>query len=63
LVFRLNLLLAVLLGLNLLLTIVLGLNLLLLGRRLSPGCNVAGRRSVAITGRRSTAITVGGASP
>jgi len=39
LVFRLNLLLAVLLGLNLLLAILLGLNLLLLGRRLSPGRN------------------------
>jgi hypothetical protein len=53
----LNLLLTVLLGLNLLLAIRLGLNLLLLGRRLSPGCNVAGRRSIAITGRRSTGIT------
>src|SRR5262249_36426545 len=43
--------------LNLLLAILLGLNLLLLGRRLSPGCSVAGRRSIAITGRRSIAIT------
>ena len=57
LVFRLNLRLPILLGLDLLLAILLGLNLLLLGRRLSPGRSVGGRRRIGITGWRSTGIT------